>query len=33
MMLLIAIVLTVLLVVADVKELKGLPRRQRGLGS
>jgi hypothetical protein len=32
MMLLIAIVLTILLVAADVKELK-LPRRQRGLGS
>ena len=33
MMLAIAILLTVLLVLADVKELKGLPRRQRRLGS
>ena len=33
MMLAIAILLTILLVVADVKELKALPRRQRRLGS
>lgn len=33
MMLAIAILLTVLLVAADVKELKALPRRQRRLGS
>lgn len=33
MMLAIAIVLTVLLVLADVRELKELPRRQRGMGS